>query len=137
MSTFTIDFFELAFLAEACIPPRPIARAMFWQDLTRKYWAQMTEGERIHLFEWMNRNDWYKESLEKEEDTKIFHARFDPENQYMVEYAGNNHMGVERAFKRHGSEAEGFTNRYYVGLSTYIPEEYIVSVKKFTPKREY
>ena len=75
---------------------------------TRKYCEQMTEGERAHLFEWMNRNDWYKKSLEEEEDTKIFHARFDPENQYMVEYAGNNHMGVERAFKRHGSEAEGF-----------------------------
>ena len=30
MSTFEIDFFELAILAEACIPPRPIARAMFW-----------------------------------------------------------------------------------------------------------
>ena len=137
MSTFQIDFFELAFLAEACIPPRPIARAMFWQDLTRKYWGQMTEGERAHLFEWMNRNDWYKESLEKEVDTKIFHARFDPENQYMVEYAGNGHLGKERAFKRHGSEEEGFTNRYYVGHDTYIPEEYIVNVKKFTPKREY
>ena len=84
MSTFNIDFFELSFLAEACIPPRPIARGMFWQDLTRKYWEQMTEGERAHLFEWLNRNPWYPESLEKEEDTQVFHARFDPENQYMV-----------------------------------------------------
>lgn len=29
MAKITIDFFELAFLAESCIPPRPIARASF------------------------------------------------------------------------------------------------------------
>lgn len=142
MSTFQINFFELAFLAEACIPPRPIARAMFWQNLTKQYWGQMTEGERAHLFEWLNRNDWYKESLQKENDTKIFYARFDPDNQYIVKTKHKNEKnrwvkGEHRAFKRHGSEAEGFTNRYYVGHDTYIPEENIVSVEKFTPKKEY
>ena len=84
MSTFTIDFYEFAFLVEACIPPRPIARTMFWQSITDKYWIQMTEGERAHLFEWMQKNWVYQESLEKEVDTQIFHARFDPDNQYMV-----------------------------------------------------
>jgi len=84
MSTFTIDFFELAILAEACIPPRPIARAMFWQSLTDKYWYQLTEGERIHLFEWLQKSWMYEESLEKEEDTQEFHARFNPDNQYMI-----------------------------------------------------
>jgi hypothetical protein len=131
MSTFTIDFFELAFLAEACIPPRPIARAMFWQNLTKIYWADMSEDERDHLFEWMNRNDWYKESLKKEEDTKIFHSRFDPDNQYMVKVKMEGHEQEYRAFKRWTSEEEGFTNRYWVGHDSYIPEEYIVSVKKF------
>jgi hypothetical protein len=137
MSTFNIDFFELAFLAEACIPPRPIARAMFWQNLTKQYWYHMSEGERAHLFEWMNRNDWYKESLQKETDTKIFHARFDPDNQYIVKTKHKKKEEEHRAFKRYGSEEEGFTNRYYVGHDTYIPEEYITSVTKFTPKREY
>lgn len=137
MSTFTIDFFELAFLAEACIPPRPIARAMFWQNLTKIYWTDMSEGERAHLFEWMNRNDWYKESLQKETDTKIFHSRFDPDNQYMVKVNMENHEQEYRAFKRWASEEEGFTNRYWVGHDSYIPEEYIVSVNKFVPKREY
>ena len=134
MSTFNINFFELSFLAEACIPPRPIARAMFWQNLTKVYWKQMSEGERTHLFEWMNRNDWYKESLQKETDTKIFHARFDPDNQYMVKAKANGVEYNHRAFKRLGSEEEGFTNRYYVGHDTYIPEEYIVEVTKFVPK---
>ena len=133
MSTFNIDFFELAFLAEACIPPRPIARAMFWQNLTRQYWTQMTEGERAHLFEWMNRNDWYKDSLEKEEDTKVFHARFDPDNQYMVKTQhkeGRKKIkGLHRAFK--------LDDRYWVGLNTFIPQENITEITKFTPKREY
>lgn len=134
MSTFTIDFFELSFLAEACIPPRPIARAMFWQNLTKIYWTDMSEGERAHLFEWMNRNDWYKESLQKETDTKIFHSRFDPDNQYVVKVKMEGHEQEYRAFKRWASEEEGFTNRYWVGHDSYIPEEYIVSVEKFTPK---
>jgi len=129
MSTFTIDFFELAFLAEACIPPRPIARAMFWQSLTDKYWYQLTEGERNHLFEWLQKNYYYKESLEQQEDTKIFHARFDPDNQYMVK---TNYEGKEeerRTFK--------MGDRYYIDSKSFISEEYIISVEKFIPKREY
>lgn len=129
MSTFQIDFFELAFLAEACIPPRPIARAVFWQNLTKVYWAQMTEGERATLFEWMNRNDWYKESLETEEDTKIFHARFDPDNQYMIKTKYKRKKEEHRAFK--------MGDRYYTGHDTFIADEYIVEVNKLALKKEY
>jgi hypothetical protein len=129
MNEFKIDFFELAFLAEACIPPTPIARAMFWQNLTNKYWNQMTEGQRAHLFDWLNKNPWYPKSLESQEDTKIFHARFDPDNQYMVH---TNIHGVEdklRVFK--------MSDRYYITCTTYIADEYIVEVNKFTPEIEY
>jgi hypothetical protein len=129
MSKFTIDFFELAFLAEACIPPRPIARAMFWQDLTKRYWEQMTEGERAHLFEWLQKNPYYEESLEKEADTRIFHARFNPDNQFIVKTDKEDMPTEHRAFR--------VGDRYYVGHDTYIPNEYIASVEKFTPKREY
>ena len=129
MSTFTIDFFELAFLAEACIPPRPIARTMFWQSLTDKYWAQMTEGERNHLFEWLQKNYGYKDSLEKQEDTQIFHARFNPDNQYIVK---TNYEGMEderRTFK--------MGDKYYIDSKSSIIEEYIISVEKIVPNREY
>jgi hypothetical protein len=129
MSVFKIDFFELAFLAEACIPPKPIARTMFWQNLTSVYWAQMTEGERAHLFDWLNKNDWYKESLEKEEDTQIFQARFDPDNQYIIETYYDKVHELVRAFK--------FEDKYYVDTNKSILEEYIVSVEKFTQKKEY
>jgi hypothetical protein len=127
MSTFTIDFFELAFLAEACIPPRPIARTMFWANLTNKYWKEMTEGERIHLFEWLNKNHYYKESLEKESDTLTFHKRFDPDNQYTVKVK-DPEMSY-RAFK--------MGDRYYTDSRTFIGDEHILEVVKIVPEREY
>lgn len=129
MSTFQIDFYELSFLAEACIPPRPIARAMFWQSLTDKYWCQMTEGERAHLFEWLQRNGWYEESLKEQEDTQVFHARFDPDNQYAIKVDCNGEMREYRAFR--------LNDNYYIGRNRWVADEYIVSVEKFIPKREY
>jgi hypothetical protein len=129
MSTFTIDFFELAFLAEACIPPRPIARTMFWQDLTNKYWGQMTEGERIHMFEWLQKNWQYEESLKTQEDTQIFHARFNPDNQYTVKTNYLDKEETHRAFR--------MGERYYITSSSWIADEYIIASQKFTPVREY
>ena len=122
MSNFTIDFFELAFLAEACIPPNPIARTMFWQRLTNVYWEQMSDEERDRLFEWLNRNDRYKRSLEKEEETQIFHARFDPNNQYMVYTTMDGKDDVNRAFK--------YKDLYYVKRNSWITPEFITKVEK-------
>jgi hypothetical protein len=129
MSIFQIDFFELAFLAEACIPPRAIARAMFWQSLTDKYWTQMTEGERNHLFEWLQKNYYYKESLEQQEDTKVFHARFNPDNQYMVKVNYKDKEEDRRVFK--------MGDKYYIDSKSFISEEYIVSIEKIVPNIEY
>jgi hypothetical protein len=122
MSNFTIDFFELSFLAEACIPPRPIARTYFWQNLTRTYWNQMTENERARLFEWMQRNSYYEDSLKNEEETKIFHARFDPDNQYEVTTKYKRKKEKKRAFK--------MGDRFYVGYNTFIADEYIIGATK-------
>lgn len=119
---FNIDFFELSFLAEACIPPRPIARTMFWQNLTRIYWNQMTEQERGQLFSWLNRNDWYKESLQKEENTQVFHARFNPDNQYMVKTNFSEKIEEHRAFL--------LGDRYYTNHDTWIADEYIIDKTK-------
>jgi hypothetical protein len=122
MNKFTIDFFELAFLAEACIPPNPIARTMFWQRLTDVYWEQMSEEERDRLFEWLNRNDNYKQSLEKEEETQIFHARFDPDNQYIVYTTMDGKDDVNRVFK--------YKDLYYVQRNSWITPEFITKVEK-------
>jgi len=126
MNNFTIDFFELSFLAEACIPPRPIARAHFWQNLTRTYWAQMTEDERARLFEWMNRNSFYEESLQKNEDTRVFHARFNPDNQYEVTTVLDGKTERHHAFK--------IGETYYTSLNTSVNEDYITDVAKLELK---
>ena len=122
MSEFKIDFFELSFLAEACIPPRPIARTMFWQHLTDVYWEQMTKDERERLFEWLNRDDKYKRSLESEEETKIFHARFDPDNQYIVHSTFNGEDWVNNTFK--------FKDLYYTKRCTWVSPEFITKIEK-------
>jgi len=122
MSNFKIDFFELCFLAEACIPPRPIARTMFWQNLTNVYYDQMTDDERVKLFEFMKRNSWYEESLSTQEDTQIFHARFDPDNQYEVTTNYDGQEGVWDTFL--------MRDRYYTSSNRSILEDYITKIEK-------
>ena len=79
MSEFKIDFFELAFLAEACIPPVPIARACFFDNLCDKYYHIMSQDERNKLFEWL------LPKLDLSNDDCIhFVKRFEIWNQYKV-----------------------------------------------------
>lgn len=126
MSSFNIDFWELCFLAEACIPPRPIARTMFWQNLTNLYYHKMTQHERDRLFDFMDRSSKYEESLRANEDTKIFHARFDPNNQYRVTTNFQDKEEVYDAFLRNG--------KYYTSSNSFISVDYIIKVEKITPK---
>lgn len=129
MSNFTIDFFELSFLAEACIPPQPIARTSFWHNLTDVYWHQLSENERSRLFEWLNRNWIYKQSLEdKNEDVLVFHARFNPENQYMVKTKFKGKEEEHRAFK--------LNDIYYIGRNKFIANEYIIETKLIEWKQQ-
>ena len=87
MSNFTIDFFELSFLAEACIPPVPIARYTFWIDMIDKHYHKMTLNERLRIFEWMNRNIYFQEQYQKkQEDVVLFYDRYNPENQYLIHF---------------------------------------------------
>jgi hypothetical protein len=102
---------------------------MFWHSLTDKYWEQMTEGQRIHLFEWIQMSWVYEESLEKEVDTQVFHARFDPHNQYMVKTNYEGKVEEHRAFK--------MGDRYYTKRNKWITNEYVLSVQQYIPKREY
>ena len=122
MSKFNIDFFELSFLAEACIPPRPIARMCFWQDLTDKHWFNMSEDERANLFSWIQRNPYYEESLANQEETQIFHARFNPDNQYIVKTSYGDENETHHSFK--------MKDKYYKNRTTYIADEYIKDVIK-------
>lgn len=120
---FDIDHIELMFLAEACIPPVPIARASFWQNLTDKYWKQMTVNQRGKLFEFLNRNERYKESLKnKDEDVLLFHARYDPNNQYVISVEFNGSESIHDAFL--------WLDKYHINIRTHIAEEYITKIER-------
>ena len=125
MSRFNIDFFEFSFLVEACIPPRPIARAMFWDDVIDKHYHKLTDNERVRLFEWINRNPCMQDGIEEgNEDCLLFNARFNPDNQYKVHTNYNDKLEVYDAFK--------LNDRYYIKKNTSIEDKYIVKVEKST-----
>ena len=119
---FNIDFFEFSFLVEACIPPRPIARAMFWDDVINKYYHVLTENERQSLFEWINRCDNFTYNLPTNEACQLFNARFDKENQYTVETKYNNITEKHRVFKWQG--------KYHISKTQSVNEDYIVEITK-------
>ena len=121
-SRFDIDFTEFAFLVEACIPPRPIARAMFWKDVCDKHYHSMTSSEREKLFDWIPRNPAFDL---KNEDCAYFYARFNPENQFVVKC-------------KNGEKGEGtvklncfkYNNRYHTSKNSLIVEEWILEVSE-------
>ena len=120
---FNIDFFEFAFLVEACIPPRPIARAMFWDDVINKHYHVLTENERERLFKWVNRCSGMEHGLESNnEDCHLFNARFDKENQYKVRCNFQGEERTEYCFK--------WKNRYHISKTQSLLEEYIIEVTK-------
>ena len=119
---FAIDFFEFCFLVEACIPPRPIARSMFWEKVIDKHFYKMTQEERERLYEWVCKNYTYQEGIKnKNEDCLLFQARFSPDNQVVIT---TNFNGKEETH-----EAFVFGTRYYISSRRSIQEEYIVDVK--------
>jgi len=123
MSRFNIDFFEFSFLVEACIPPRPIARTMFWDDVINKHYNTLTDDERERLFEWINRNHSMQDGIkELNEDCLLFNARFDPDNQYKVHTNYNDKLEVYDAFK--------LNDRYYIKKNTSIEDRFITKVEK-------
>jgi len=115
MATFEIDFFELSFLAEACIPPTPIARSCFWDKMIDVYYHQLSQDQRDRLLEWIMRNGRF--DLAKDE-CRLFYARYNKENQRVV-------------IANDGKEycVFSFDGRYYTHINRFIPEENIVSIK--------
>ena len=116
---FDIDFIEFAFLVEACIPPRPIARAMFWDDVINKYYHVLTESERKRLFDWVQLNPSFKID---EPDCAWFWHRYNPDTQYVVttDFDGN--------IEKH--DCFLFNKRYYTKKDRWVFSDYIVSVEK-------
>lgn len=119
MNKFEIDFFEFSFLVEACIPPRPIARTMFFQRVSDEYYNIMTDVEKAKLFEWVQRSPNF--DLD-EEDCANFYARFNPDNQFEVvtSYMGKIEKKLTYFYK----------DQYHITKTASILEEYITEIKK-------
>ena len=112
-----IDFFEFVFLLEACLPPKPIARTLFFQKAIDKYYYKLSERERTIIFER------FKKDLNiEEEDSEWFYARYDPSNQYKVVTLYDNKKETHRAFLRDG--------KYYTQRNKSIAEEYIETIEQ-------
>jgi hypothetical protein len=116
---FNIDFFEFIFLVEACIPPVPIARSCFWEKVINIHYHELNENERKKLFEIITNNQNF---TNKDEDCRLFFARYNPENQYMVD--------TEFEGKKEQHECFRFNDKFHLTKSKFIDPNYIVSSKK-------
>lgn len=123
MSKIEIDFFELAFLAETCIPPTPIARGVFWDRLINDIYHLLTDNERKRLFEWIIKNNRFDKN---NKDCQWFYARFNPQNQYEVSCFYKGKPDVIKAFLK--------DDLYWTNKTTSIIPEYIKLVTKIIKK---
>lgn len=121
--TFEIDFFEFAFLVEACIPDAPIARTSFFQKVINHYYDEMSPDQREELFHWIQKNPRFDLNNEL---CRTFFARYNPNNQYEViaSYIENNKEVTKKV------HCFRFNDRYHTKINTWVDDEYIVRVEK-------
>jgi hypothetical protein len=118
MSEFKIDFFELCFLAETCIPPTPIARAYFWKKLIDEYYHQLSNNQRETMFIAITRH--HKFDIDNE-DCKLFYNRYYSLNQYKVTTNFNDKIEINDCFLHNG--------KFHKEINRYIQDKYIIEVK--------
>jgi hypothetical protein len=118
MSTFEIGFFDLAFLAEACIPPTPIARASFWASLCDIHHHRMSKDERAHIFDWIQKNP--KFSVDNA-DCYYFYCRYNPDNQFEVKV------------KDKECKAFFYCGEYHLSKKVFINKDFITNIQKINP----
>lgn len=116
---FKIDFYELAFLTEACIPPVPIGRYSFWKRLIDEIYYDLDKIEREGLFNWIQRTSKFDKS---NEDCQWFYARFNPDNQYIAQCFYDGKPQSIKCFKK--------DEKYWTSTTRSIIEEYITNVVK-------
>lgn len=94
-----------------------------WTKLVDKYWHGMSEETRKETFDyWVTSSD-FPTMIEKEE-VKLFHARFDPDNQFTVTTELNGTVNKFRAFK--------WGSKYHVGSIASIAEDFITNIEKLS-----
>lgn len=118
MSTFSIGFWELVFLAESCIPPNPIARSTAWINLINVHYHAMNNYQRGELYRIITNTFAFQQSLKKNDpDAILFDCRYNPQNQYVI----TTPTGKEHTFF--------WQNNYYTHSYRYIQPTLIQSIK--------
>ena len=119
MGKFNIDFFELLILAEACIPPVPIARGVLWARLTEEFYNKLTQSERNTMHTVMQRHMNYDL---KNEDILLFEHRYNKDFQYIITTNYNAETKQILCFKHN--------NKYCTSKNKSILEKYITKIEK-------
>lgn len=114
---FKIDFFELMFLAESVIPPRPIARSMCFDDLSDKHYHLMSESQRQQFFEHVKKCNGFH--LENEQCRQFF-ARYNPKNQFKATCLFEGQEEVINCYLYNG--------QYHTKINTHISQEFITKI---------
>ncbi len=116
---FQIDFFELLFLAEACIPPRPIARMSFWEKLLTTHYNELSPIQRKQMFESITNNPQFNK---QDPDCQWFYARYNPDNQYQLTTDYNGKKEQVQAFRK--------DDKYWTTPTRYVAFEYVVHLSR-------
>ncbi len=125
MSNFKINIEELAILTAATIPPTPIARHCLWMDVCDKHYHSMTPEERARLYDWIQKSAEHRSDRTlKDENYLYFLARYNPDNQYILETTYN---GVDEDI-----ETFLFEDRYHTKKNQWVSEDYINKINKIT-----
>lgn len=116
-----IDFFEILFLAQVCIPPVPIARGMFWERLIDELYPKLNDDQRKQFFK--NITEQYRFSVENEE-CLLFYNRYNPDNQYAVTVSlGGVEIGFYHCFLHKDS--------YHTSKKSSVIPEAITNIRPF------
>lgn len=119
MKQFNIDFFELMFLAEAVIPPNPIARSVCFDDFSDKHYHLMRDDQRKQFFEHVQKC--HNFDLENKQ-CRHFFARFNPKNQFLVHCMSVTGIQLINCYK-HDEE-------YKTSINRAVNPAYIKEVKR-------
>lgn len=115
----TIEFWELVFLAEVCIPPVPIARGGVWDRIIDIHYKNLTDWCRNKLFEIITKRPNFDKN---NEDCQWFYARYNPSNQFKVHCFFQGKPQIVDCFRK--------DNEYFVGKNKSINMTYVKKITK-------
>jgi hypothetical protein len=123
--SYTIDFFELMWLAESVIPERPISRSMCFDDFSERHYHNMNEQQRKQFMEHVMEQPGF--DLNKPQCAH-FYARFNPENQYRVTTMYEGVAGTIDCYYWEG--------KYHTQMNRHVSPEFITNIIRIHDNKE-